>query len=40
MAGGGYSGNGADFFDGLVDDIRMKTMGTTEQVRPYQERAM
>jgi uncharacterized protein HemX len=38
MAGGGYSGNGAEFFDGLVDDIRMKTMGTTEQVRPYQER--
>jgi hypothetical protein len=36
MAGGGYSGNGADFFDGLIDDIRMKTMGTTEQVRPYQ----
>jgi hypothetical protein len=39
LAGGGYSGDGAKFFDGLVDDIRSKTMGTTEQVRPYQERA-
>ena len=36
LAGGGYSGNGASFFDGLVDDIRQKTMGTTKQVRPYQ----
>jgi hypothetical protein len=35
LAGGGYSGDGAKFFDGLVDDIRQKTMGTTEQVRPY-----
>lgn len=35
LAGGGYSGDGANFFDGLVDDIRQKTMGTTEQVRPY-----
>lgn len=36
LAGGGYSGDGASFFDGLVDDIRQKTMGTTKQVRPYQ----
>jgi hypothetical protein len=36
LAGGGYSGDGASFFDGLVDDIRQKTMGTTEQIRPYQ----
>ena len=35
LAGGGYSGDGAKFFDGLVDDIRQKTMGTTQQVRPY-----
>jgi hypothetical protein len=35
LAGGGYSGDGANFFDSLVDDIRQKTMGTTEQVRPY-----
>lgn len=35
LAGGGYSGDGAKFFDGLVDDIRQKTMGTTEQVKPY-----
>jgi hypothetical protein len=35
LAGGGYSGDGASFFDGLVDDIRQKTMGTTEQVKPY-----
>jgi hypothetical protein len=39
LAGGGYSGNGASFFDGLVDDIRQKTMGTTKQVRPYQRSA-
>ena len=39
LAGGGYSGNGASFFDGLVDDIRKKTMGTTKQVRPYQRSA-
>lgn len=36
LAGGGYSGDGASFFDGLVDDIRQKTMGTTKQIRPYQ----
>jgi len=36
LAGGGYSGDGASFFDSLVDDIRQKTMGTTKQVRPYQ----
>lgn len=36
LAGGGYSGDGASFFDSLVDDIRQKTMGTTEQIRPYQ----
>ena len=35
LAGGGYSGDGASFFDGLVDDIRQKTMGTKEQIRPY-----
>jgi hypothetical protein len=35
LAGGGYSGDGAKFFDGLVDDIRQKTMGTTQQVKPY-----
>lgn len=35
-AGGGYSGAGADFFDGLMDDIRKQTMGTTQQMRPYQ----
>jgi hypothetical protein len=40
LAGGGYSGDGAKFFDGLVDDIRQRTMGTTEQVRPYQGRGM
>jgi hypothetical protein len=39
LAGGGYSGDGAKFFDGLVDDIRKKTMGTTEQVRPYRRSA-
>ena len=39
LAGGGYSGNGASFFDGLVDDIRQKTMGTTKQIRPYQRSA-
>ena len=39
LAGGGYSGNGASFFDGLVDDIRQTTMGTTEQIRPYQRSA-
>jgi hypothetical protein len=39
LAGGGYSGNGASFFDSLVDDIRQKTMGTTKQVRPYQRSA-
>lgn len=39
LAGGGYSGDGAKFFDGLIDDIRQKTMGTTEQVRPYQRSA-
>jgi hypothetical protein len=39
LAGGGYSGDGASFFDGLVDDIRQKTMGTTKQVRPYQRSA-
>jgi hypothetical protein len=35
LAGGGYSGDGAKYFDGLVDDIRQKTMGTTEQIKPY-----
>lgn len=40
LAGGGYSGDGAKFFDGLVDDIRQKTMGTTEQVRPYRSGSM
>lgn len=35
LAGGGYSGDGASFFDGLVDDIRRKTMGSTKQVKPY-----
>lgn len=35
LAGGGYSGDGAKFFDGLVDDIRQKTMGSTQQIRPY-----
>jgi hypothetical protein len=35
LAGGGYSGDGASFFDSLVDDIRQKTMGTKEQIRPY-----
>jgi hypothetical protein len=39
LAGGGYSGDGAKFFDSLVDDIRSKTMGTTEQVKPYREMA-
>ena len=39
LAGGGYSGDGANFFDGLVNDIRQKTMGTTEQVRPYRRSA-
>lgn len=36
LAGGGYSKDGASFFDSLVDDIRQKTMGTTKQIRPYQ----
>jgi len=35
LAGGGYSGDGANFFDSLVDNIRQKTMGTKEQIRPY-----
>ena len=35
LAGGGYSGDGAKYFDSLIDDIRQKTMGTTEQIRPY-----
>jgi hypothetical protein len=35
LAGGGYSGDGAKFFDSLVNDIRQKTMGKTEQVKPY-----
>lgn len=35
LAGGGYSGDGAKYFDGLIDDIRQKTMGTTEQIKPY-----
>jgi hypothetical protein len=35
LAGGGYSGDGAKFFDSLVEDIRQKTMGTREQVKPY-----
>jgi hypothetical protein len=39
LAGGGYSGDGAKFFDNLVDDIRSKTMGTTEQVKPYRKAA-
>lgn len=37
LAGGGYSGDGAKYFDGLINDIRMKTMGKTEQVKPYRE---
>jgi len=35
LAGGGYSGDGAKYFDSLIDDIRQKTMATTEQIRPY-----
>ena len=39
LAGGGYSGDGAKYFDGLIEDIRMKTMGKTDQIKPYQGRA-
>lgn len=39
LAGGGYSGDGAQFFDSLVNDIRQKTMGTTEQIKPYRRSA-
>jgi len=39
LAGGGYSGDGAKYFDDLIEDIRMKTMGKTDQIRPYQRNA-
>jgi len=39
LAGGGYSGDGAKYFDSLIEDIRMKTMGKTDQIRPYQRNA-
>lgn len=35
LAGGGYSGDGAKYFDNLIEDIRMKTMGKTDQIKPY-----
>ena len=35
LAGGGYSGDGAKYFDNLINDIRSKTTGSTEQARPY-----
>lgn len=35
LAGGGYSGDGAKFFDNLIEDIRRKTTGNPQQARPY-----
>lgn len=35
MAGGGYSGDGAKFFDSLIEDIRRKTTGNPQQAKPY-----
>lgn len=35
MAGGGYSGDGAKFFDSLIEDIRRKTTGSPQQAKPY-----